>query len=53
VKAIRYYRYGPPDVLALQDVDVPAVGAHDVLVRVWAASVNPAGCALHESGIDL
>jgi len=39
VKAIRYYRYGPPDVLALQDVDVPAVGARDVLVR--AASVNP------------
>ena len=39
MKAIRYYRYGPPDVLALQDVDVPAVGARDVLVR--AASVNP------------
>jgi NADPH:quinone reductase-like Zn-dependent oxidoreductase len=41
VKAIRYYRYGPPDVLALQDVEVPAVGDHDVLVRVLAASVNP------------
>jgi len=41
VKAIRYYRYGPPDVLALLDVGVPAVGARDVLVRVRAASVNP------------
>jgi NADPH:quinone reductase-like Zn-dependent oxidoreductase len=41
VKAIRYYRYGGPDVLSLQDVEVPAVGDHDVLVRVRAASVNP------------
>ena len=41
MKAIRYYRYGGPDVLSLQDVEVPAVGDHDVLVRVRAASVNP------------
>jgi len=41
MKAIRYYRYGPPDVLELRDVDMPAVGDDDVLVRVRAASVNP------------
>jgi NADPH:quinone reductase-like Zn-dependent oxidoreductase len=41
MKAIRYYRYGPPDVLELQDVDVPAVGDDEVLVRVRAASINP------------
>jgi NADPH:quinone reductase-like Zn-dependent oxidoreductase len=41
MKAIRYARYGPPDVLELRDVDVPAVGDDDVLVRVRAASVNP------------
>ena len=41
MKAIRYYRYGGPDVLSLQVVEVPAVGDHDVLVRVRAASVNP------------
>ena len=41
MKAIRYYRYGAPDVLELRDVDMPAVGDDDVLVRVRAASVNP------------
>ena len=41
MKAITYHRYGPPEVLELQDVDEPAVGDHDVLVRVRAASANP------------
>jgi len=42
MKAIRYYRYGPPDVLALEDVDTPVATDDEVLVRVRAASVNPA-----------
>jgi NADPH:quinone reductase-like Zn-dependent oxidoreductase len=41
MKAIRFDRYGPPDVLELRDVDMPAVGDDEVLVRVRAASVNP------------
>ena len=40
MKAIRYYRYGPSDVLVLRDVDMPAVGDDQVLVRVRAAAVN-------------
>jgi NADPH:quinone reductase-like Zn-dependent oxidoreductase len=41
MKAIVHDRYGPPDVLELRDVQRPAVGDDDVLVRVRAASVNP------------
>jgi hypothetical protein len=37
--------YGPPSVLRLaDDVPLPALGAHDVLVRVAAAGVNPLDC---------
>ncbi|MBO3749678.1 NAD(P)-dependent alcohol dehydrogenase [Streptosporangiaceae bacterium NEAU-GS5] len=41
MKAIRYTRYGSPDVLELQDADIPEIGDNEVLVRVQAASVNP------------
>ena len=41
MKAIVYHKYGPPDVLELQDIDMPVVHDDDVLVRVCAASVNP------------
>jgi NADPH:quinone reductase-like Zn-dependent oxidoreductase len=40
MKAIRYDRYGAPEVLELRDIDVPAVGDDEVLVRM-RASVNP------------
>ena len=42
MKAIVQERFGPPDTLRLVDTDLPAVGADDVLVRMHAASLNPA-----------
>ncbi|HEV2006325.1 MAG TPA: NAD(P)-dependent alcohol dehydrogenase [Candidatus Limnocylindrales bacterium] len=40
MKAIVRHRYGSPDVLRLEDVDMPVVGDDQVLIRVRAASVN-------------
>jgi len=42
VKAIVQHEYGAPrDVLRLAEVEVPNVGAEDVLVSVRASSANP------------
>ncbi|TDC98221.1 NAD(P)-dependent alcohol dehydrogenase [Actinomadura sp. 7K507] len=41
MKAWSWDRYGPPDVLALKDVDEPGIARDEVLVRVRAAAVNP------------
>src|SRR5512139_1353196 len=40
MKAIVYTRYGPPDVLELQEVANPEPNEDQVLVKVHAASVN-------------
>jgi NADPH:quinone reductase-like Zn-dependent oxidoreductase len=42
MKAFIYERYGPPQRLRMAEVDKPAPGADEVLVKVLAASVNAA-----------
>src|SRR5918995_165321 len=41
MKAALIDRYGPNDAVRVADIDIPTVGATDLLVRVHAASVNP------------
>ena len=41
MKAIVQEEYGPPNVLQAKEIDKPAVGDDDVLVRVQAAAVHP------------
>ena len=41
MQAIAQDRYGAPEALELREVATPAIGEHDVLVHVRAASANP------------
>ncbi|KAH9540278.1 hypothetical protein CY35_15G103500 [Sphagnum magellanicum] len=40
-KAWTYAEYGPPGVLKLEQIPVPDVAADEVLVKVYAAALNP------------
>src|SRR5215210_4832698 len=46
MKAIVQDTYGSAAVLETRDIDKPEIGDDEVLVRVWAAGVNPADWAI-------
>jgi NADPH:quinone reductase-like Zn-dependent oxidoreductase len=51
VKAVVCPRYGPPEVLRLQDVAKPVPGRKHVLIRVAATAVNSSDCYIR--GLNL
>jgi NADPH:quinone reductase-like Zn-dependent oxidoreductase len=49
MKAAVCTRYGPPEVLQLQDVHDPVPGARDVLIRIRATTVTPSDCYIRSA----
>jgi NADPH:quinone reductase-like Zn-dependent oxidoreductase len=45
MRAVIHTRYGPPEILQLGEVELPATKDDEVLVRVYAATVNRTDCA--------
>ena len=48
MKAIVYYRYGPPEVLELQEVDQPESKDDEIMIKVHAAEATKADCELRK-----
>ena len=41
MKAARIHRYGPPEVISLEEISIPEPGDGEVVVQVKAAGVGP------------
>lgn len=41
MRAVTFHRFGPPDVLQIEDRPMPVPGPEEVVVKVAAATVNP------------
>jgi NADPH:quinone reductase-like Zn-dependent oxidoreductase len=48
MRAAVYNRYGPPEVLQIREVDTPAPGDNDLLIRIRATTVNRTDCGFRK-----
>src|SRR5580698_7187672 len=50
MKAIRIHEFGGPEVMKLEEVERPVPAADEILVKVYASSVNPADYIVRQGG---
>ena len=53
MKAVICAQYGPPEVLQVKEVDKPAPGDNDVLIKIYAATVTMGDCELRSLTLPL
>lgn len=53
MRRIQYHRYGGPEEMLLEEVELPRPGRGQVRVRVRAASTNPADWKVRAGGLRL
>ena len=50
MKAIRIYEFGEPEVMKIVEVECPVPAPDEILIKVYAASVNPADYIIRRGG---
>jgi NADPH:quinone reductase-like Zn-dependent oxidoreductase len=53
MKAVLIRKFGPPDVMNIEDIDVPAISDDELLVRVHCSSVNPVDWKIRNGSLKL
>jgi NADPH:quinone reductase-like Zn-dependent oxidoreductase len=48
MQAVRIHRFGGPEVMAIEEIDRPTPAANEVVIKVFAASVNPVDAKMRE-----
>ncbi|WP_172254954.1 NAD(P)-dependent alcohol dehydrogenase [Saccharibacillus deserti] len=48
MRAMVQHAYGSPEVIVLEELDVPEPGNQEILIHVQAATVGPANCAFRQ-----
>ena len=46
MQAVTRSRYGPPELLSIKEVEKPTPNANEVLIRVYATTVNRTDCSI-------
>ena len=52
MKAIRVHEFGGPEVMKLEEIERPVPVADEILVKMYASSVNPADYIFRQGGND-
>ncbi len=53
MKAIRVNEFGGPEVMKLEEIERPVPAADEILVKMYASSVNPADYIIREGGNEV